>query len=555
MSVEYGVTSGNPGKTCRSAQTFASPAVYPVENRQEYVTDSTGQLVSPQQIVLVWRMSDGRELRSDPMPAITEKGMKGDTGPEGPQGVPGADGKQGPPGIAGKDGEQGPPGVTGKDGERGPQGIPGADGKQGPPGVAGADGKQGPRGPGGSCMISVAFPAETPPQNAVTARGDGSALQIGDVLLNPTTGDLFGLTGPAQNGYAGSWVKLGNAMGPQGKPGADGKNGVNGVDGTTSIVGIDLFSDQNIVTLYVEMSWSGGSHSVENITWPYGYIFKSAPWAEFSAYVDGDETFGTPYDPTLKTKSDNDGAGYARVYLQTLSGFTYQHVGSWPGTEQTGTTTTGRERLRVKVTGVPDYAAMKLGGWSAPDSLKEQLKYKGVGRVEMHVNDEAVPDTNLRLNGMSYGATDFPELYALIGTTELPNVCGLVPRARGDTGNTYDYDGAARANEKVPSIQLGSVLMGAYDHSPIVAPNTVNALFWGKDNWMNYDRLGTAYTDAMKNGYVSYVTSTGESSVGNALNTVFGGQGNPPQSWGVARMSNFTVTFSVVARSRPVVSF
>ena len=64
--------------------------------------------------------------------------QKGDTGPQGLQGVMGPTGVAGPQGATGPIGLQGPIGLTGATGATGPQGAIGATGPQGPPGSADA---------------------------------------------------------------------------------------------------------------------------------------------------------------------------------------------------------------------------------------------------------------------------------------------------------------------------------------------------------------------------------------------------------------------------------
>jgi len=82
------------------------------------------------------------------------QGPTGATGAQGVQGPVGATGPQGPIGNTGPTGAQGPQGTVGPTGPQGPQGIPGtagatgAQGPQGVPGNTGATGAQGPAGPG-----------------------------------------------------------------------------------------------------------------------------------------------------------------------------------------------------------------------------------------------------------------------------------------------------------------------------------------------------------------------------------------------------------------------
>lgn len=81
--------------------------------------------------------------------------VSGETGPQGPQGVPGKDGAvgpQGPQGPKGQDGAvgpQGPQGPKGQDGAASTQGTPGQAGPQGPRGDKGETGPQGVAGQDG----------------------------------------------------------------------------------------------------------------------------------------------------------------------------------------------------------------------------------------------------------------------------------------------------------------------------------------------------------------------------------------------------------------------
>lgn len=82
------------------------------------------------------------DLKGDPGP----QGPQGEVGPQGPQGIQGekgengATGPQGPKGETGATGEQGPKGEQGPQGEQGPVGSAGKDGADGAPGKDGVDG-------------------------------------------------------------------------------------------------------------------------------------------------------------------------------------------------------------------------------------------------------------------------------------------------------------------------------------------------------------------------------------------------------------------------------
>lgn len=75
--------------------------------------------------------------------------VSGETGPQGPQGVPGKDGAVGPQGPQGPKGQDGAVSTQGTPGQAGPQGPRGDKGETGPQGVAGPRGEQGPQGVAG----------------------------------------------------------------------------------------------------------------------------------------------------------------------------------------------------------------------------------------------------------------------------------------------------------------------------------------------------------------------------------------------------------------------
>ncbi len=74
------------------------------------------------------------------------KGEVGPQGPQGPKGEAGPQGPQGPKGEVGPQGPQGPKGEVGPQGSQGPKGEAGPQGSQGPKGEVGPQGSQGPKG-------------------------------------------------------------------------------------------------------------------------------------------------------------------------------------------------------------------------------------------------------------------------------------------------------------------------------------------------------------------------------------------------------------------------
>ena len=108
--------------------------------------------------------------------AAAHDDLKGDPGPQGPQGPKGDTGTQGPQGNTGPAGPQGEKGDTGA---RGPQGVQGEKGDTGPQGPKGDTGDPGPQGPKGD-------PTTLP---AATASALGG-VKVGSGLSVTTDGTL-----------------------------------------------------------------------------------------------------------------------------------------------------------------------------------------------------------------------------------------------------------------------------------------------------------------------------------------------------------------------------
>lgn len=333
-------------------------------------------------------------------------------------------------------------------------------------------------------------------------------------------------------------------VGPQGK---QGKDGAQGSPGATSIVGINLHSEDNTVVITASMNWSGGSRLIDNIKWPGNFIFKTIPQADFTSTLVGDTSGSTglegPYDPSEKTSADNYGPGFARVYNVAASGFTYQHIGPWPGSsfDLSSGTWIGPERLLITVVGEPDWAAMKAAGWTEPDEMKRDRLYD-VGTCRIHYHKSSITSDEIVL-GQSTGfdKTQWPDLYERLGTDQLVNPAGCTIRIRGLSGR--DSDEVVRNNSDLPTVQEGSVLMGTSDRNPLIQPNSGS-------NWQGYDPLGNNNTDNLKKGYVTYSAASGHTQVNQAQDILFGGQGDPAQCWGTARMPNINIYLTIVGRPK-----
>ena len=157
---------------------------------------------------------------------VGPQGPQGEVGPQGPQGIQGETGPQGPQGIQGETGPQGPQGEVGpqgpqgEKGDTGPQGEKGETGPQGPQGIQGETGPQGPQGEAGPqgkpfTIMGSAYSTLEELQETVTAPEIGDMYNVG--VSTPYT--IYRWTGT-------EWESQGKLEGPQGPQGEKGDSGV-----------------------------------------------------------------------------------------------------------------------------------------------------------------------------------------------------------------------------------------------------------------------------------------------------------------------------------------
>lgn len=212
------------------------------------------------------------------------KGEKGDTGPQGeqgiqgttgPQGEKGAQGEIGPQGPQGPQGEQGIQGATGEQGPKGDKGDTGATGPQGPQGEIGPQGIQGPAGADGtSTYFYVRY----------SANSNGSSMTIAPTSTTEYMG-VSSTTSPtaptSANAY--TWSKI---KGEQGAQGAQGIQGATGANGLSSYLHIkwsedgETFSPDNGETV---ARWQGTY--VDNIETD-STVFSDYNWIDTAIVVD-----------------------------------------------------------------------------------------------------------------------------------------------------------------------------------------------------------------------------------------------------------------------------
>ena len=162
---------------------------------------------------------NGNWYLGDEDTGVAAKGVKGDTGPQGPKGGDGAKGDTGPQGPKGDDGAKGDTGPSGADGvtphigdngnwylgdedtgvaAKGAKGDTGAQGPKGDPGAKGDTGAQGPKGDDGAKGDTGAAGVD----GVTTHIGDNGNWYLGDEDTGVAAKGDTGATGP--QGPAGS---------------------------------------------------------------------------------------------------------------------------------------------------------------------------------------------------------------------------------------------------------------------------------------------------------------------------------------------------------------
>ena len=131
---------------------------------------------------------------------------------------------EGPPGATGAQGPQGLQGFIGPVGPTGSQGPTGGDGPTGPAGVQGPIGDTGPEGPQGDSINVKGTKATV---GALPSSGN----YPGDAWVVEADGDLYVWNG-------GSWIDVGQFVGPQGPQGAQGIQGIQGLTGTAATINV-----------------------------------------------------------------------------------------------------------------------------------------------------------------------------------------------------------------------------------------------------------------------------------------------------------------------------
>lgn len=188
--------------------------------------------------------------------------VQGNTGPQGPQGIPGPQGPQGPRGERGPQGPQGPKGEQGCPGPAGPRGMAGIQGPQGPQGVRGDMGPKGDQGFMGPQGIQ-GNPGPMGPKGDTGSAGPagpkGDKGEKGDRGPQGEQGPQ-GVTGPqgiqGDSGCQGPQGEQG-PMGPAGVKGDTGPIGPQGPTGATPTVEIGSVSSGNSAAVTASSTETG----------------------------------------------------------------------------------------------------------------------------------------------------------------------------------------------------------------------------------------------------------------------------------------------------------
>lgn len=233
-------------------------------------------------------------------------------------------------------GEKGPRGPAGPQGQHGKDGRDGKDGKDGQAGARGLDGKPGLNG-------RAIYTGESKPTG-----------EVGDLFINPKTGDLFEKTSVG-------WQLVGNLKGPKGRDGQDGPPGPPGPrgprgpsggggigvlpGGTTGQV-LAKKSSTDFDTEWINQTGGGAVSSVSNsdgtltISPTTGAVVASLnlnqanTWTQTQSFQNTDSTY-TPqpptsaniaFDPDISTGFQATGNTYRfYIYAYYFDGVSYAH--------------------------------------------------------------------------------------------------------------------------------------------------------------------------------------------------------------------------------------
>lgn len=268
-----------------------------------------------------------------------EKGLQGDTGPEGPKGETGEKGDTGPEGPQGEPGAKGDPGDAGKSatiqigvvsatepggnptvqnvgtptdavfnftfprGEQGEKGEKGDTGDIGPQGEPGQIGPQGADGKAATISIGLVTTGEPGTDVSVSNSGTENAVILDFTIPKGQKGD----TGPqGEKGEKGDQGEPGargeqGPMGPEGPQGPPGQDGSPGTDGYTPQKGIDYWTSQDQQDIKT---------SLEQWIQIQGYLTSSALTGYATeSWVNG-KGFLTSIPPEYITETELDAKGY-----------------------------------------------------------------------------------------------------------------------------------------------------------------------------------------------------------------------------------------------------
>jgi len=191
--------------------------------------------------------------------------VQGNTGPQGPQGIPGPQGPQGPRGERGPQGPKGPKGEQGCPGPAGPRGMAGIQGPQGPQGVRGDMGPKGGQGFMGPQGIQgnpgpMGPKGDTGPIGPQGPTGATPTVEIGSV----SSGSSAAVTASStETGVLLDFVVPVGPAGPQGDQGATGPSGVKGDTGPQGASGETpkIIEVENTKTKYI-LSFTTSTQSI-----------------------------------------------------------------------------------------------------------------------------------------------------------------------------------------------------------------------------------------------------------------------------------------------------
>ena len=405
----------------------------------------------------------------------TIKGVQGEQGPQGEQGLTGATGPRGLQGLTGPQGPQGIQGLTGPQGPQGPRGEQGLTGPQGPQGIQGPQGVQGERGLSGNDFTIIGTVSSTAslPEN-YTINDIGKAWFVGTQAPREVYSWGYNESGIL------TWVNQGTLQGPRGPQGIQGPQGEQGIQGLTGPQG-----EQGIQGLTGPQGPQGPQGSgIENIQSlnlvtadPTSVTYDTDDGAiiesQATETLDNQQTFTFPVTNKIPLKSsgtiifdateDNKGisANIEASVLNKINNSLQAPMSTPTETKIVAVDNTGAQEMLGLGDGLEvENGKIKSTGGGAKYRHNIRMLYNaGVETAGYDICFEIINDRKTK-----YEPSDFLQL--------VNDISNLIPRHYEESFNIWISDGVIKANGYIKTALAGYA--SVYYLSPNIYPNPTN---------------------------------------------------------------------------------